>query len=202
MMARLSLKYKLSQRYTNHSIRVTSLQVLENNNIEGRHAIRISGHKSDQSIKCYARRLSASRKRGISQIISSHVGIENPTFQMVPEQLLLSQTQSEPRESANSVERGVHFNIHRSPPSSTLTAAAPLPNNFSEVGHRSTPSSTIPVAENALLAEEEIDNEFFQNIPDNLLVDNSRLPPIILNRCNNCTINLYCYPPKTPKLNK
>ena len=56
MMARLSLKYKLSQRYTNHSIRVTSLQVLEDNNIEGRHAIRISGHKSDQSIKCYARR--------------------------------------------------------------------------------------------------------------------------------------------------
>ena len=35
MMPKLSLKYGLSERYTNHSIRVTSLQVLEDLNIEG-----------------------------------------------------------------------------------------------------------------------------------------------------------------------
>ena len=43
MMSTLSSKYGLSQRYTNHSIRVTSLQVLEDGNIEGRHIIRVSG---------------------------------------------------------------------------------------------------------------------------------------------------------------
>ena len=51
MMPRLSEKYKLSQRYTNHSIRVTSLQVLEDANVEGRHIIRVSGHKSLESSK-------------------------------------------------------------------------------------------------------------------------------------------------------
>ena len=61
-MPKLSLKYKLSQRYTNHSIRVTSVQTLEDVNVEGRHIVRISGHKSINSVQSYARRLSAARK--------------------------------------------------------------------------------------------------------------------------------------------
>ena len=69
----MSVKYKLSQRYTNHCIRVTTVQVLEDNNIEGRHIQRVSGHKSLESIKCYARRLSAARQRGISDVLSNHV---------------------------------------------------------------------------------------------------------------------------------
>jgi hypothetical protein len=61
MMPTLSSKYNLSQRYTNQSIRVTSLQVLEDGNIEGRHIIRISGHKSLESVQNYnARKLSTS----------------------------------------------------------------------------------------------------------------------------------------------
>ena len=66
MMPRLSEKYKLSQRYTNHSIRVTSLQVLEDANVEGRHIIRVSGHKSLESVQNYARKLSSARKRSIA----------------------------------------------------------------------------------------------------------------------------------------
>ena len=65
LMPKLSAKYGLSQRYTNHSIRVTSLQILEDENIEGRHIIRISGHKTVDSVKNYAIKLSASRKRNI-----------------------------------------------------------------------------------------------------------------------------------------
>ena len=45
MMPRLLEKYGLSQRYTNHSVRVTSMQVLEDSAVEGRHIQRISGHK-------------------------------------------------------------------------------------------------------------------------------------------------------------
>ena len=73
MLAKLSIKYVLSQRYTNHSLRVTGLQALEDANIEGRHIIRVSGHKSEDSIKHYARNLSAARKRNISAILSSKV---------------------------------------------------------------------------------------------------------------------------------
>ena len=39
MMPKLSLKYKLSQRYTNHSICITSVQTLEDVNVEGRHIV-------------------------------------------------------------------------------------------------------------------------------------------------------------------
>ena len=56
MMAKLSTKYGLSERYTNHTIRVTSIQILEDENIEGGHNIRISEHKSVDSIQNYTRR--------------------------------------------------------------------------------------------------------------------------------------------------
>ena len=76
MMSTLSTKYELSQRYTNHSIRVTGLQALEDANFEGRHIIRISGHKNEESIKHYARNLSAARKRSISSVLSSIIDEE------------------------------------------------------------------------------------------------------------------------------
>ena len=64
MMSKLSVKYGLSQKYTNHSLRVTSLQALNDANIEVRHIVRVSEHKSETSIKHYARTLSAG-KNGI-----------------------------------------------------------------------------------------------------------------------------------------
>ena len=73
LMATLSSKYQLSQRYTNHCIRVTSMQALDDANIEGRHIVRISGHKNEHSIKSYARTLSSSRKRNISSILSEKI---------------------------------------------------------------------------------------------------------------------------------
>ena len=84
MMSKLSIKYELSQRYTNHSIRVTGLQSLEDANIEGRHIIRISGHKNEQSIKNYARKLSAARKRNISSILSGMVDEQSNPLSMPP----------------------------------------------------------------------------------------------------------------------
>ena len=85
-MAVMSTKYNLSQRYTNHCLRVTSLQVLDDENVDSRHIIRVSGHKNPDSITNYARRLSASKKRKISymSILSSSVGenqsTSSPTF--------------------------------------------------------------------------------------------------------------------------
>ena len=64
MLSKMSIKYDLSQRYTNHDI-------------DGRHIIRITGHKNEDSIKHYARKFSAARKRNISSILSSVVDKEN-----------------------------------------------------------------------------------------------------------------------------
>ena len=73
MVTTLLVKYKLSQRYTNHSIRVTSVQTLEDVNVEGRHIVRIRDHKSINSVQSYARRLSAARKRGISATFANYL---------------------------------------------------------------------------------------------------------------------------------
>ena len=77
MLSKMSIKYDLSQRYTNHSLRVTGMQALDDNDIDGRHIIRITGHKNEDSIKHYARKFSAARKRNISSILSSVVDKEN-----------------------------------------------------------------------------------------------------------------------------
>ena len=73
MMPKMSLKYKLSQRYTNHSIRVSGLQILDSNSIDSRHIMRISGHKRAESITNYARRLSAANSRKISTIFDENM---------------------------------------------------------------------------------------------------------------------------------
>ena len=73
MLSHMSLKYNLSQRYTNHSLRVTSLKTLDDAKMEGRHIIRVSGHKSVSSVENYARKLSTSRKRSISSVLSERV---------------------------------------------------------------------------------------------------------------------------------
>ena len=62
MMSYMSEKYDLSKRYTNHCVRVTSLQILDNDQFLGRRIIGVSGHKSEASIKSYARKLSSARK--------------------------------------------------------------------------------------------------------------------------------------------
>lgn len=85
MMPNMCKKYSLSKRYTNHCLRVTSLQLLEDQNIEGRHIIRISGHKNVESIKSYARTLSTSRKRNISSILSSSIAPNDKESKSVTE---------------------------------------------------------------------------------------------------------------------
>ena len=75
MMSEMSGKYGLSKRYTNHCVRVTSLQILDDEQIPERHIIRVSGHKSEASIKSYARKLSSSRKHAISDTFSRATGV-------------------------------------------------------------------------------------------------------------------------------
>ena len=75
MMSDMSAQYGLSKRYTDQCVRVTSLQILDDEQIPGRHVIRVSGHKSEASIKSYERKLSSSRKSATFDTFSRATGV-------------------------------------------------------------------------------------------------------------------------------
>jgi integrase len=45
----------LSKLYTNHSLRATTITLLDNKGFEARHIMSISGHKNKSSIRSYSR---------------------------------------------------------------------------------------------------------------------------------------------------
>ena len=71
----MSKKYGLSRRYTNHFLRVTSTDTLDDANVESRHIIRMTSHKSEASVKSYGRRLSSHKKKEISDICPAAIGL-------------------------------------------------------------------------------------------------------------------------------
>ena len=73
-MKKLSKSAELFKEYTNHCIRVTAVTVLDQNNFEARHIMRVSGHKSEASIRSYSRRLSEEKQRDISNSLSHYCG--------------------------------------------------------------------------------------------------------------------------------
>ena len=70
-MSKISTMAGLSQSYTNHCIRATNLTALDDVGIEARHIMRVSGHKSEASIRSYACRLNAKKKEQISETLSA-----------------------------------------------------------------------------------------------------------------------------------
>lgn len=75
MMSEISKKCELSQRYTNHSLRATAMSVLDDAGYQGRHIIRISGHKREESVKSYSHKLTNSRKRTMSDAVRNAIGV-------------------------------------------------------------------------------------------------------------------------------
>jgi len=59
----------LSQRYTSYCIRATSIQTLDRVGFEARHIARITGNKSELSIKSNSKRLSKNKKRLMSNTL-------------------------------------------------------------------------------------------------------------------------------------
>jgi integrase len=49
-MKNLSKQLNLSKLYTNHSLRATTITLLDNKRFEARHIMSISGHKTESSI--------------------------------------------------------------------------------------------------------------------------------------------------------
>ena len=84
LMAEISKIAHLSTIYTNHSVRATSITVMDIGGITGRHIMKVSGHRSEASLKSYSNRVSDRKKREISDILSNAITsvVENET---VPE---------------------------------------------------------------------------------------------------------------------
>ena len=76
-MSSISKELKLSQKYTNHCIRATAVSLLDECNFEARHIMRVSGHKSESSIRSYSRRLSEVKRKEISHALTSACSVKN-----------------------------------------------------------------------------------------------------------------------------
>jgi hypothetical protein len=72
LMSGISIAAKLSKKYTNHSIRATSVTLLDTENFDARHIMALSGHKSETSIRSYASRVRDSKRREMSLALSKH----------------------------------------------------------------------------------------------------------------------------------
>ena len=81
-MKTISVEYKLSKVNTTHCIRSTALSVLDNNNFEVRHIMRVSGHKPETSISSYSRQLTECKQRVILHTLTS--ACAQSTTEIVP----------------------------------------------------------------------------------------------------------------------
>ena len=68
-MKDISRAADLSKEHTNHSMRATAVTVPDHSNFEARHIMRVSGHKSEASIRIYSLRLSENKQREISETL-------------------------------------------------------------------------------------------------------------------------------------
>lgn len=70
MMSSISKVGKLSEAYTNHSVRATSITVMDHSGIDSRHIMKVSGHASETSLKSYSHSINDSKKRQMSCVLS------------------------------------------------------------------------------------------------------------------------------------
>ena len=71
-MKNLSKQLNLSKLYTNHSLRATTITLLDNKGFKARHIMSISGHKTESSIRSYSR-TDDTQKRKIAKALSDTI---------------------------------------------------------------------------------------------------------------------------------
>ena len=67
-MKEISKLAELSREYTNHSIRATSITILDGCGFEAQHIMCVSGHKSETSIRSYASKTNDEIKLAMSNV--------------------------------------------------------------------------------------------------------------------------------------
>ena len=116
MMKVICKQAGVSSELTNHSIRATSITVLDVRKFSNRDIMSVSGHRSETSIKSYTSRVSTERKHDMSKAlleaaVPAHVNINNVTTEvdcngiidMTPDQLeaLLAPMETAEQEKEN-----------------------------------------------------------------------------------------------------
>ena len=69
----------LSKTYSNHSIRATSITVLDTNDFSSRDIMSVSGHRSESSLKSYTGKVGTKRKQDMSRALSTALINEDET---------------------------------------------------------------------------------------------------------------------------
>ena len=78
----LSLKIPLSMKYTNHSVRPTTIGNLDAAGFEAHHIQAVLGHKSEETIKCYTRKCPPKIKHKMCESLSEKIGNTMPKAPM------------------------------------------------------------------------------------------------------------------------
>ena len=71
VMSEISKEFALSQIYTNHSLRATTVHVFDAANIAGRHIMSVTGHKSESCLKTYTDYTSNKTKKTMCIIVGN-----------------------------------------------------------------------------------------------------------------------------------
>jgi hypothetical protein len=77
IMSEFSQKAGISRKYTNHSLRATSVHLLDAAQFPSRHIMSVTGHKAEIRLKTYTGYTSENTKRSMSKAISNGIGIAN-----------------------------------------------------------------------------------------------------------------------------
>ena len=91
MMKEISVAAKLSQIYTNHCIRATSVTLLDRAGIPVHRIMQVSGHRNDGSVKVYCERQTLQQQKQCSEILAKQTEIAS-TDSMVQARKPLQQT--------------------------------------------------------------------------------------------------------------
>ena len=100
-MKTLSITANLSVVYTNHSLRATCVTLLDSANIEGRHIISVTQHKSEGSLKPYMGHVANKKKKEMSAILSTGLSASSEQTNASPTCAKLDNQPLEPSDYAS-----------------------------------------------------------------------------------------------------
>ena len=104
-MKYLAKELKLSNiNYTNHSIRATCITLLDRAQFEARHIIAITGHRSESTIKKYAKGCSSEKKRQMSDALASKIQPKLPKIEESETAVTVTTPQENPSFDLNNME--------------------------------------------------------------------------------------------------
>ena len=104
-MSYMSAKYGLSKRYTNRCVLHHCKFLVSNKSWKDIPYVRVSGHKSEASVKSYARKLSSSTKHAIFDTFSRATEVLAANNASVPKET----TKKQPRCSSKSIFTQTRF---------------------------------------------------------------------------------------------